>query len=156
MSIEQVKELYEAIKRADKRLSAASEEMNNAKKDYERLSSDLGDLLHVLDMSSVTMSDGKKIGLKVTYFGSAAQERINDIREFLNRKNNEAILKPKKLKIDESDIEQLPEELRENIEYEINANTLKAFLKELGKKNEINDEVLKLFAVYQENKVVIE
>lgn len=156
MSIEQIKDLYEAIKRADARLSAATEELEQSKKDYDRLSKDLGDLLHLNDLSEVQMTDGKKLGLKVTYFGSAAQDRIAKIREYLKRQNNEGILKPKKLNVKPEDVENLPEELKSKVEYEISTNTLKAFLAELGKKNQIDSEVIELFAVYQENKVVLQ
>lgn len=156
MSLEQISELYAAIKRAEERLTAANEEQEQAKKEYDRLSKDLGDILHLLDLTSVKMADGRELGLKTTYYGSAAQDRIPSIRAFLESRNNAGILKPKKLKIDDKAVDLLPDELKGNVEYEINANTLKAFLGELGRKGEITQEVLELFAVYTENKVVIQ
>ncbi|HWT40368.1 MAG TPA: hypothetical protein VN081_03840 [Dongiaceae bacterium] len=155
MSNEQIQALYAALKTAQARLNAANEEQAAAQKDFDRLSSDLGDLLHVNGMSDVGMLDGKRLGLKQDYFGSTAQERMDDIRAYLERKNNAGILKPKKLNITEDDIAALPEDMKTKVLYEINTNTLKAFLRELAKKNEITDEVMGLFKVEIKNTVVI-
>lgn len=155
MSMDQIQDLYEAITRADKRLKAAGKELEAANKDYERLSSDLGDVLHVLGLSEIKMHDGKTLGLKTEYFGSAAQERMADIKAFLEAQNNAGILKPKKLNITEDMIDKLPDELKDAVMYEINANTLKAYFRELAGKNQMDQAVRELFKIHQENKVVL-
>jgi hypothetical protein len=155
MSLEQVQELYAALTEAEARLSSAQEELEAAQKHYSLLSKNLGDVLAAVGLSSCTMSDGRTISLTTTYFGSASQERMAAIRQFLASEGSADMCKPKAVKITEEQISMLPEELRESLQYEINTNTLKAWLKEKAKKGELTEEVRQLFNVYDVHNVVV-
>lgn len=154
-NLAQVNELYQALSNAQMRMQIAQEELEAAHRDYARLTVDLGDVLSSLGMASVTMQDGHTLGLATSYFGSAAQERMPAIRRFLAAQGAEGLLKPKKINIGDMDPNALPDELRDKVEYEINTNTLKAFLKELAASGKMTEEVRDLFKVHQENKVII-
>lgn len=153
--LQQVSVLYEALEKAEERLIVAQKEVDEAQKDYARLAIDLGDVLASLGLQEVTMANGRTVGLDTKYYGSAAQERMPQIMAFLKKHGNEAIAKPKKLKITEDDLGKLPQDMEDRVEYEIHHATLSSFLKELAKNGELTLEVMDLFKVYQENRVIL-
>lgn len=155
MSMDQINSLYQALSEAKKELDSAQAVLDQKQDNFGRLSKDLGDILHTQGLSQVKMADGRELGLETTYYGSAPQDRIPGIRSYLQAINNVGILKPKKLSIKEEDIASLPVELQPKVEYEINTNTLKAFLKEQAKKGELDQSAYELFGVYTVNKVIL-
>jgi len=155
MSMEQINSLYQALSVAKQELEAAQAVLDQKQGNLDRLSKDLGDILHTQGLSQVKMSDGREVGLKTNYYGSAAQDRMPGIKAYLTAVNNLGILKPKKLNISEKDLPTLPPELKEKVQYEINTNTLKAYIKELAQKNELTQEVRELFGVYETHEALL-
>lgn len=155
MSMDQINSLYQALSVAKDELEKAQAILDQKQDNFSRLSKDLGDILHTQGLSQIKMADGRELGLETTYFGSAPQDRIPGIRAYLQMINNLGILKPKKLPIKAEELDSLPPEMRDKVEYEINTNTLKAFLKELAKKGELDQTAHELFGVYTVNKVIL-
>jgi hypothetical protein len=153
--LNRINELYQALAEAETRLQDAQAAAEAAQRDYNRLAVDLGDTLAACGMTELKMQDGRELGLKTIYFGSAAQERMPQIREFLAIRGSEGMVKPKKITLGDLDPASLPPELADKVEYEINTNTLKAFLAELHKQGELTPEVQDLFKVHMEYKVIL-
>lgn len=153
--LQQINELYNSLVEVRQLEAKAKADIEAFSASAKRLEGAIGELFNLYGLNELTMADGKKVTLKTNYYGTVSQERIAQVRQFLQDTDSLAILKPKKLKVDGEDIERLPADLRNKVQHEIHASTLKAFLKELDEKGSLTKEVRDLFAVHQINSVVL-
>lgn len=153
--LSEIAQVYNALVAAGLALEQADEAQKRAQETYSKLMDSLSEILLANRVESLQMTDGHEIGLKTTYYGSASQERMPAIREWLASQGIEGLAKPKKLAITPEDLPSLPENLSDKVQYEINTNSLKAFLNDLSRSGNLDKTVMELFAVYPVNTVII-
>lgn len=154
--MERINELYTRLSELEAELATKSDELKQLKGAYDRVSTDLADTLASLGLGAVRMADGKEVSVDTKYRGSIAQDRVPQVRMFLDSIGSAGILKPKAISLQNfssEDISDLPEAIKNSIQYEIHHNTLSAFLAELASKGELTGEVAELFKVHQTNTV---
>ncbi len=153
--LQQVHDLYAHLKN----MRELQAEAQKAADEYAKIAGEheraLGDLFSAYGLTSLKMDDGKTVSLKVDYYGTVSQEKIDLVRQYLTEAGSLGILKPKNLKISDEDLSDLPANLRSRVTHEIHAQTLKAYLKELDERDALTPDVRDLFAVHQVNKVVL-
>lgn len=132
--------LYQSLISAETTVLSAEMELDAARNTFTKLQQHLGDMLAATGLSTLTMADGKKIGLVTKYYGSSSQATIDAQKAWLDARGDGAIVK----------------DVFERKKYEINKNSLNAYLRNLAKTEGLDDEVRDLFNVYQVNTVVIE
>jgi hypothetical protein len=155
MNLSEIQQLYAALAQAEAGVNNLTSQLADATTHYERLRRDLGDMLMGLGMQSVTMADGKTLGLKTEYYGSAAQDRMEAIRSYLDRMGMGNIAKPKKLALTPETLPLLPKSLRADVQYEIHHSTLKSFITDLAANGNLDQEARELFKVHQQNTVIV-
>ena len=151
----EVSQLYDAFCAAENELEADQKKLEESQKRYSILVDQLSELLLANNVSALSMTDGREIGVKTTFYGSASQERMPKIQEWLKEQGMEGIAKPKKLSIGFEDLPTLPDPLVGKVQYEIHPQTLKAFINDLARDGKLDKETMELFAVYPKTTVTI-
>lgn len=151
--LNEISQLYARLKEVRELEKDALEQAKSFTQAAQRLEESIGEMFSAYGIAELTMDDGVKVALKTSYYGTVKQENIEQIRAMLERLGSADLLKPKKMSISEKDISSLPEDLKAKVTYEIHAQTLKAYLKELDGRGELTQEVRDMFAVHQINTI---
>lgn len=153
--LKEISALYANLKQVRELEARALETAKSYTDAAAKLEEAIGEMFSAYGLSELKMEDGVSVSIKTSYYGSVKADAIEKIRAFLEEMGTSDLLKPKKMSINEKDIDALPEDLKNKVSYEINAQTLKAYLKELDGKGQLTQEVRDLFAVHQKNTVVL-
>ena len=155
--MDRIKELYAQLKEAETKHSEAAQLASAALLRKDKLERDLADTMAASGLLALEMADGRQVKIKTEYYARANQSDMNKIQEYLKRTGNEALvpIKLEHVKLTDAEYDQLPDHLKGKAKYVANTNQVKAFVRGLVKEDKLDAEVINLFHVTTENKLLI-